>query len=186
MDDSAFLTQVRQQVDTVARELADVAALQPGQILVVGCSTSEVLGKRVGTAGSAEVAAAIFAPLWQLCGERGLFLAAQGCEHINRSLVVSEACAERYGLDIVSVVPVPKAGGAFAAHAIRHMPGAVVVEECKAHAGLDVGSVLIGMHLRKVAVPARLGLDMIGHARLTAARTRPKLIGGERAVYRLD
>lgn len=93
---------------------------------------------------------------------------------------------DRYGWEQVAVVPVPKAGGSFASRAMQHMPQAVVVEEVQAHAGLDIGSTLIGMHLRRVAVPLRLSLDMIGHARLTAARTRPKLIGGERAVYRLS
>jgi len=100
--------------------------------------------------------------------------------------VVSEEAAERYNWEQVSVIPVPKAGGAFAARAMRYMPGAVVVEEIAAHAGLDIGSTLIGMHLRRVAVPVRLSLNTIGNARLTAARTRPKLIGGERAVYRLS
>ncbi|HEY3367429.1 MAG TPA: TIGR01440 family protein [Symbiobacteriaceae bacterium] len=186
MDDREFLNEVREQVARAAAELLDVAGLKPGQVLVTGCSTSEVAGSRIGTAGSESVAEAILEPLWAVTRDRGLYLACQCCEHLNRALVIPEEAAERYGWEQVSVVPVPKAGGAFAARAMRHLPGAVVVEAVQAHAGLDIGSTLIGMHLRRVAVPVRLSMDMIGHARLTAARTRPKLIGGERAVYRLS
>lgn len=186
MDDAQFLEQVRSQVRASVDELLAVANLERGQVLVVGCSTSEVAGQRIGTAGSDEVARAILEPLWEVTQERGIYLACQGCEHINRALVVQREAAERYGWEPVTVVPVPKAGGAFAARAMRHMPGAVVVEEIRAHAGLDIGLTLIGMHLRKVAVPVRLTTAMIGQARIVAARTRPKLIGGERAVYHLD
>ncbi len=186
MDDARFLQEVRDQVDRAARELVSVAGLKRGQVLVVGCSTSEVAGERIGTAGSDEVARAVLEPLWEVTQEHGLYLACQCCEHLNRALVVTREAAERYGWEEVTVVPVPKAGGAFAARAMRHMPDAVVVEEIRAHGGLDIGSTLIGMHLRRVAVPVRLSLDMVGRARLTAARTRPKLIGGERAVYRLE
>lgn len=186
MDDATFLEEVRSQVTRAAADLFAAAALQRGQVMVVGCSTSEVAGARIGTAGSEAVAHAILEPLWDVTQAHGIYLACQCCEHLNRALVVQEEAAERYGWEQVSVVPVPKAGGSFAARAMRHMPGAVVVEEIRAHAGLDIGSTLIGMHLRRVAVPVRLSIDMVGHARLTAARTRPKLIGGERAVYRLD
>lgn len=185
MDDTTFLGEVRRQVATAVDELLNVALLQKGHVLVVGCSTSEVAGARIGTAGSEAVAEAILEPLWEVTQQRGIYLACQCCEHLNRALVVSQEAAERYNWEQVSVIPVPKAGGAFAARAMRHMPGAVVVEEIRAHAGLDIGSTLIGMHLKRVAVPVRLSLDTIGNARLTAARTRPKLIGGERAVYRL-
>ncbi|MFZ5813727.1 MAG: TIGR01440 family protein [Bacillota bacterium] len=186
MDDAQFLEQVRSQVRAAVDELLAVAGLQPGQVLVVGCSTSEVAGQRIGTAGSDAVAQAILEPLWELTQQHGIYLACQCCEHLNRALVVQREAAERYGWEPVTVVPVPKAGGAFAARAMRHMPGAVVVEEIRAHAGLDIGLTLIGMHLRRVAVPVRLAVTTIGQARITAARTRPKLIGGERAVYRLD
>ncbi|HWI60423.1 MAG TPA: TIGR01440 family protein [Symbiobacteriaceae bacterium] len=186
MDDVQFLNQVRTQVAAAVDELLSAAVLQRGQVLVVGCSTSEVAGARIGTAGSEAVAEAILEPLWAVTQERGIYLACQCCEHLNRALVVQQEAADRYNWEQVAVVPVPKAGGAFAARAMRHMPGAVVVEEIRAHAGLDIGSTLIGMHLRRVAVPVRLSFDTIGNARLTAARTRPKLIGGERAVYRLS
>lgn len=185
MDDATFLGEIRSQVARAAGELLGAAALKRGQVLVVGCSTSEVAGARIGTAGSDAVAEALLEPLWEITQGNGLYLACQCCEHLNRALVVQEEAMERYGWEQVAVIPVPKAGGAFASRAMNHMPRAVVVEEIQAHAGLDIGSTLIGMHLRRVAVPVRLGLDMIGSARLTAARTRPKLIGGERAVYRL-
>lgn len=186
MDDAQFIAQIRTETAAAVAELLSQANLQPGQVLVVGCSTSEVAGQRIGTAGSESVAEAILEPLWEAAQARGIYLACQCCEHLNRALVVPQEAAERYGWEQVSVVPVPKAGGAFAARAMHHMPGAVVVEEIKAHAGLDIGLTLIGMHLRRVAVPVRLKRNTIGQARITAARTRPKLIGGERAVYRID
>lgn len=186
MDDAQFLDEVRSQVKMAVDELLAEAGLEPGQVLVVGCSTSEVAGQRIGTAGSDEVARAVLEPLWEVTQQHGIYLACQCCEHLNRALVVQRGAAERYGLEQVTVIPVPKAGGAFAARALHHMPGAVVVEEIRAHAGLDIGLTLIGMHLRRVAVPVRLKITTIGQARIAAARTRPKLIGGERAVYRLD
>lgn len=183
--DGTFLAQVRDQVRTAVDELFQQAGLKSGQVLVVGCSTSEILGERIGSAGSDDVAKAVLEPLWAACQAADLYLACQCCEHLNRALVLPAAAAERYGWEPVAVVPVPKAGGAFAARAMREMPDAVVVEEIQAHAGLDIGLTLIGMHLKRVAVPVRLSTKEIGAARLTAARTRPKLIGGERAVYRL-
>lgn len=183
MEDAAFLSTVRQQVKAAVQELLAAAALQPGQVLVVGCSTSEVAGQRIGTAGSEEIARNVLEPLYEETQANGIYLACQCCEHLNRALVVPRAAMERYQWEEVCVVPVPHAGGAFAARAIREMPDAVVVEEIKAHAGLDIGCTLIGMHLRRVAVPVRLKANKVGSALVTAARTRPKLIGGERAVY---
>jgi uncharacterized protein (TIGR01440 family) len=185
MDDQAFLAKIRRQVTEAVNGLLAEAPLTPGQVLVVGCSTSEVGGAHIGTAGSEAVAQAILEPLWDATQAHGLYLACQCCEHLNRALVVSAEAAEHYGWEQVMVIPMPKAGGSFAARAMHHIPNAVVIEQIQAHAGLDIGSTLIGMHLRRVAVPVRLSLDMVGQARLTAARTRPKLIGGERAVYRL-
>ncbi|HEY8347495.1 MAG TPA: TIGR01440 family protein [Symbiobacteriaceae bacterium] len=186
MAEAAFLDAVRRQAAAAVQELLTAADLKPGQVLVVGCSTSEVAGHRIGTAGSEAIAQAIFEPLWEATQARGVWLACQCCEHLNRALVVPAAAAERYGWEEVTVVPVARAGGAFAAHAFRAMPDAVVVEEIRAHAGLDIGDTLIGMHLRRVAVPVRLQANQVGSARVTAARTRPKLIGGERAVYRRE
>lgn len=179
------ISKIGRETAAAATELLDAAELKPGQMLVVGCSTSEVRGERIGSAGSDEVAAAIFAALRECCASRGVYLAVQCCEHLNRALVVERSAAVAYGLEEVSVVPVPKAGGALAARARRELPDAVVVENVRAHAGLDIGATLIGMHLKAVAVPVRLGQKTVGQATVTAARTRPKLIGGTRAVYEL-
>ncbi|MBC9784529.1 TIGR01440 family protein [Heliobacterium chlorum] len=172
------------QVTTAATELVQMAGLEPEQILVVGCSTSEVLGAMIGTGGSEEVAQEILKALLSVTQSRRIFLAVQCCEHLNRALVVEREMVKLYReLEPVSVKPVAKAGGSLAAQAMNGFTQPVVVESIRAHAGLDIGETLIGMHLKPVAVPVRLSLRHIGHARLNAARTRPKLIGGERACY---
>lgn len=169
------------------RELAEVGGLKRGHIVVFGTSTSEVAGARIGTAGVTDIAERLFRGWMSAAGELGLFPAFQCCEHLNRALVVSEELLETYPqYERVSVVPVPKAGGAMASYAYRHLANPCVIETIAAHAGIDVGDTLIGMHLRRVAVPARLAVRSIGHAHVTAAYTRPKLIGGARAVYELE
>ncbi len=176
-------SEIAAQVAAAAQELLQAGAVQTGQVLVVGCSTSEVLGDKIGTGGSAEAAGAMFAALRRVTEAQGVFLAIQCCEHLNRALVTTRAAAEKYGWQEVTVRPVPHAGGAMAAAAYENFEQPVVVEEISAHAGLDIGQTLIGMHLKKVAVPVRLSESKIGEAILTAARTRPPLIGGERAKY---
>jgi len=166
--------------------LLEVAELKPGRILLVGCSTSEVAGEKIGTASNADIAQAILAGIRPLVEQHELYLAVQCCEHLNRALVVEEACAERYGLELVTVVPHAKAGGAFATLAYKSCTHPVMVETIQADAGLDIGDTFIGMHLKPVAVPVRLSIKNIGQAHLTLARTRPKLIGGERARYGCD
>lgn len=177
-----------QKIALEAREAAEglkkEAALRPGQILVVGGSTSEVLGQRIGTATSLEVAEVILGELLREARQAQVFLAVQCCEHLNRVLVIERAAQEKYFLEEVTVVPVPGAGGALAAVAMDLLEDAVVVERLAAHAGMDIGGTLIGMHLRPVAVPVRLPVKSIGLAHLTMAKTRPKLIGGHRAAYR--
>lgn len=180
---NADLDLMKQQTTQVVTELLQVAKLKPGQILVVGCSTSEVLGAKIGSAGSTDVAQAILSSLRQVCTQQGIYLAVQCCEHLNRALVIEEQAASAYHLNQVMVVPVPKAGGALGAQAMTDFEQPVVVENIQAHAGLDIGSTLIGMHLKAVAVPVRLVQKQIGQAVVIAARTRPKLIGGPRAVY---
>ena len=155
---------IREQSRRAAAELLEKARLLPGDLFVVGCSSSEILGGTIGRASSLETAQAVLDGIYPLLREQGVFLAAQCCEHLNRALIVEADCARRYGYDPVSVRPRPKAGGSFAA-------------------GLDIGGTLIGMHLRDVAVPVRLSLDHIGQALLLCARTRPKFIGGSRACY---
>jgi len=179
------LETISQQVTSAVEELLAAADLKPGQILVVGCSTSEIRGAKIGSSGSEEVAGAVLTAIARCCASRQIQLAIQCCEHLNRALVVQRQVMQQYGLEEVSVMPVLKAGGALAAQAIREFADPVIVETIQAHAGLDIGATLIGMHLRRVAVPVRLQQKYIGEALLTAARTRPKLIGGVRAVYEL-
>jgi len=174
---------IKKQAATAVSELIETAGLRRGDIMVIGCSSSEIVGGTIGHASSLEAAEAVFGAIYPILCERGIYLAAQCCEHLNRALIIERACAERYGLDEVSVVPQPKAGGSFATTAWATYSEPVAVERIRAHAGLDIGGTLIGMHLREVAVPVRLSVGAIGEARLLAARTRPKYIGGSRAKY---
>ena len=175
------LQEIQSQSAQAASELLDAANLRPGDIFVVGCSSSEIVGGHIGKASSLEAAQAVFDGIHPLLEERGLYLAAQCCEHLNRALIIESDCAGKYGYDPVSVRPQPKAGGSFATTAWERFRHPVAVEHIRAHAGLDIGGTLIGMHLRPVAVPVRLSLDHIGQAILLCARTRPKFIGGSRA-----
>ena len=171
------------QAEQAVRELLAVAGLRAGDILVVGCSSSEMVGEQIGHGSSLEAAQAAFGAIYPILQEAGIYLAAQCCEHLNRALILERAAAERYGYEIVSVRPQPKAGGSFATTAYETFSDPVAVEHIRAAAGLDIGGTLIGMHLRDVAVPVRLSLDHIGNAHLLCARTRPKYIGGPRACY---
>jgi len=171
------------QAEQAVRELLAVAGLRAGDILVVGCSSSEMVGEQIGHGSSLEAAQAAFGAIYPILQEAGIYLAAQCCEHLNRALILERAAAERYGYEIVSVRPQPKAGGSFATTAYEAFSDPVAVEHIRAAAGLDIGGTLIGMHLRDVAVPVRLSLDHIGNAHLLCARTRPKYIGGSRACY---
>ena len=171
------------QAAKAVSELIEAAGLKAGQILVIGCSSSEIVGETIGHGSSYETAEAVFEAIMPILKEKQIYLAAQCCEHLNRALIVERECAEKYGIEEVCVVPQPKAGGSFATTAWKHFDAPVAVEHIRAHAGLDIGGTLIGMHLREVAVPVRLSLDHIGDALLLAARTRPKYIGGIRARY---
>ncbi|MFZ7943258.1 MULTISPECIES: TIGR01440 family protein [Bacillaceae] len=176
----------KNELEAILSDFQEQAALKPGQLLVVGCSTSEVMGERIGTSGTLEVAEMIFRQLKKLQAETGIHLAFQCCEHLNRALVVERSVAVQRGFDEVSVVPVRKAGGAMATFAFANMDDAVVVEFVKADAGIDIGHTLIGMHLKHVAVPVRVKQKTVGHAYVTLAKVRPKLIGGARAIYEKD
>ncbi len=180
-----MLESITAQARQAAEELCALAGLHGGEMLVVGCSTSEVLGKRIGTCSSRDAAGAILLGLLPALRERGVYLAAQCCEHLGRALVVERAAAEKYRLEIVNAIPQPKAGGAFATAAWEALPDRVLVDTLcqQAAAGMDIGGTLIGMHLRRVAVPVRLSLSRIGEAGLLCARTRPRFVGGCRAVY---
>ena len=172
---------IKAEAALAAQELLEAAKLSAGQIVIIGCSTSEVCGQRIGTASVPEVAEALYDGLRQVFAPRGIYIAAQCCEHLNRAVVAERKAVP--GAEYVNVVPRPKAGGSFATAAYSKAEDPVVLEEIRADAGLDIGRTLIGMHLKKVAVPVRLEHDRIGEAIVTAARVRPKFIGGCRAVY---
>lgn len=174
---------IGQEAYSAAKELLEIAGLKEGQILVVGCSTSEVGGAGIGTFSSPDLAEGVFGGIYQATNEAGVYLAAQCCEHLNRALIIEESAAIKYGYEPVNVIPQPKAGGSFATAAYRAFESPVAVEHIKAHAGIDIGDTLIGMHLKDVAVPVRIHTANIGDAHVVCARTRAKYIGGERAVY---
>ncbi len=169
---------------TVVEELLKKAKLKEDDILVIGCSTSEIIGKSIGSASSPEIGVELIESIMPIIEKEKLFLATQCCEHLNRALVVDLRCAKKYNLPVVSVVPYPNAGGSLSSAYYRYLKNPVVVEDIQADAGIDIGDTFIGMHLKKVAVPIRLSIENIGSAHLTAAGTRPKLIGGERARYK--
>lgn len=178
-----MLGEITRQARAATEELVSVSGLRAGDVFVVGCSTSEVTGKLIGHASVPCVAKAVLDGIYPVLREKGIYLAAQCCEHLNRALIVEAECAEKYGLEPVCVRPVPKAGGSFATMAYGEFSAPVAVEHIRAHAGIDIGGTLIGMHLRDVAVPVRLAVSKIGDAPIICARTRPKFIGGSRAVY---
>jgi len=171
------------QLQQLLTELEEQTTLQANTLFVVGCSTSEVIGQKIGTAGAGNVAEALYEPLKQFAEKHKLYLAFQGCEHINRALTVERTAARQFNLPEVSVIPVQSAGGSMSAYAYTKMQDPVVVEHITATAGIDIGQTLIGMHLQHVAVPIRTSVKQIGEAIVTVATTRPKLIGGSRAVY---
>ncbi|QKE74391.1 TIGR01440 family protein [Arthrobacter citreus] len=177
---------VAKQIKSLLNELNDEVNFTSEHVLVIGCSTSEVSGQRIGTSGTIEVAEVLFNEIKAFQDETGVQLAFQCCEHLNRALVVQKKTAKSLRLDEVTVVPVRTAGGALASYAFRHLEHAVIVEHIKADAGIDIGDTLIGMHLKHVAVPLRTRIKQVGQAHITAAKTRPKLIGGARAVYSID
>lgn len=182
----AEIALIHEQAKAVFGEFLAKTDFKAGQIIVIGCSTSEVRGSRIGKDGNSAIAEALYTAVAPLAAEKGLYLAFQCCEHLNRALVVERDVAEKYDLDEVSVVPYPHAGGSMASWAYRAFSDPVVAETIQAHGGIDIGETLIGMHLKRVAVPLRLENRQIGQARVNVAFTRPKLIGGMRAKYSLD
>lgn len=174
---------IQKEILTVFRELVEVAKLNKGDIIVLGCSTSEVCGNVIGTNSQFDCAKAMYESFYPFLKEKGIYLAAQCCEHLGRALVVEKEYAMSKNLEIVNAIPQPKAGGSSATTAYKMFENPVLVEEIKADAGIDIGSTLIGMHLKRVAVPVRLSINKVGEANIVCARTRPRFIGGERAVY---
>ncbi|WP_227995024.1 TIGR01440 family protein [Oceanobacillus sp. CFH 90083] len=174
---------ITKDLKQVINQWLEMRILRKDEIVVIGCSTSEVAGKPIGTNGSMEIAKSLYEQMLVLQQETGVHLAFQCCEHLNRSLVVDRQTVVQYDLEEVAVVPVPEAGGSMATYAYKQMKHPAVVESISADAGIDIGETMIGMHLKPVAVPLKLEQRTIGHARVRAARTRPKLIGGHRAYY---
>lgn len=177
------LEDIQAQMQSVLEELYVAAHLEQGDILVIGCSSSEVAGSRIGTCSSEEIGECLFRTAYGFCREKGIYLACQCCEHLNRSLIVEKACMKEYRLTRVNVVPQLKAGGSFATAACRNMQEPVAVEQISAQAGVDIGDTLIGMHLAAVAVPLRPSQQTIGQAHVVCARTRARYVGGSRAAY---
>ena len=175
--------EITKQTEIVVTEVLEQAKLKPGSLFVIGCSSSEMVGKRIGKGSSMEAAQAAFEGIYPILQSKGIHLAVQCCEHLNRALIMERAAAEAKGYEIVNVMPQPHAGGSMAVTAWNAFEDPVAVETIQADAGMDIGGTLIGMHLRRVAVPVRISLDHIGEAIVLCARTRPKYIGGPRAVY---
>lgn len=180
------LDMIQKQGYELTKELIGISKIKEGQILVIGCSSSEIVGEKIGSFSSFEVAEALFCGINKAAKEAKIFIAAQCCEHLNRALILEETAANKYLYEEVNVVPQPKAGGSFATAAYKYMENPVAVEHIAAHAGMDIGDTLIGMHLKDVAVPVRLSTDKIGEAHVVCARTRAKFIGGVRAMYDED
>ena len=176
-------SEITNQARIVLTELLEQAGLKPGALLVIGCSSSEMVGLRIGKGSSMEAAQAAFQGIYPILQEQGIDLAVQCCEHPNRALVLERSAVEKRGYEIVNVMPQPKAGGSFAVTAWNAFRDPVAVEQIAADAGIDIGGTLIGMHLRRVAVPVRTSQKQIGQAMVLCARTRPKYIGGPRAIY---
>lgn len=179
------MNDIESKVFEAMSELIKAADLRQGQIVILGCSTSEINGSNIGKASVFETGEAVIRGALKAIEGKGIYLAVGCCEHLNRAVVIEREAAERYGFEIVSVVPAIKAGGSAGTAAYKSFKDPVMIEFVKAHAGMDIGDTLIGMHLKHVAVPLRLSISKIGKAHVTYAKTRPKFIGGERAVYKL-
>ena len=177
---------LKESAKKATEELILCAKLQADDILVVGCSTSEVIGSTIGTDSSIDAAKAVFEGIYEATKESKVYIAAQCCEHLNRAIIIEKEVAKEQRIPFVNVVPQPKAGGSFATTAYANFKEPVAVEHIKADAGMDIGDTLIGMHLKDVAVPVRISINKIGEAHLVCARTRAKFIGGERACYNAE
>lgn len=179
----AMIEKIKQQTVQAVSDLLNRSSIKSGDIFVVGCSSSEIAGRQIGSFSSAEIGQAVFDVVNAACKDRNIYLAAQCCEHLNRALVIEYEAAVQHQFEIVNAVPQLKAGGAFAAAAYAGFDKPVLVESVLAVFGMDIGGTLIGMHLKRVAVPAKITVKQIGQANLICAKTRPKFVGGERAKY---
>ncbi|MFA9493346.1 TIGR01440 family protein [Streptococcus sp. E17BB] len=170
----------------IIEEIIERSGIKRGQVFVLGLSSSEVNGGVIGKNSSQEIGEVIVKTVLESLTRRGVYLAVQGCEHLNRALVVERELSEKLGLDEVSVLPTLQAGGSGQVAAFKYMTDPVVVEFIKAFAGLDIGDTAIGMHVKHVQVPLRPSQRELGGAHVTALASRPKLIGGARASYATD
>ncbi|MBE7043109.1 MAG: TIGR01440 family protein [Ruminococcaceae bacterium] len=177
---------IKEQAMEITRELVKISKIKSGEIFVVGCSSSEIMGNKIGTNSDVDAAKEVFEGIYSVLQEHGIYLAAQCCEHLNRALVIEQEAAEKFNLSQVNAIPQKKAGGSFATTAYQAFSSPVLVEEVKAKAGMDIGETLIGMHMAPVAVPVRCSLRSIGEARVNCARSRLKFVGGIRAIYNED
>ncbi len=177
---------IKEQAIAITRELCEISKIKEGEIFVVGCSSSEIMGDKIGTNSDIDAAKEVFEGIYSVLQEKGIYLAAQCCEHLNRALVMEQEGAEKYNLCQVNAIPQKKAGGSFATTAYHAFSSPVLVEEVKAKAGIDIGETLIGMHMAPVAVPVRCSMRNIGEARIHCARSRLKFTGGSRAIYNED
>lgn len=179
-----MIKDIEKQISKAVEEFIDAAGMKKGQILVVGCSSSEVCGDKIGSNSNYDVAEVLFNSIYSITKKKGIFLATQCCEHLNRAIITERQVADKLNIEEVNVIPMPKAGGSFSTAAYKYFDDAVAVEAIKADAGMDIGDTLIGMHLKEVAVPVRISIKKIGQANLVCARTRRKFVGGSRAVYK--
>lgn len=177
---------IKEEAIQITEELITLSKLRAGDILVVGCSSSEIMGDKIGTNSDIDAAKEVFDGIYSVLCDKHIFLAAQCCEHLNRALVMEQEAAEQYRLSQVNAIPQKKAGGSFAVAAYHAFQAPVLVEAVQAKAGIDIGETLIGMHIAPVAVPVRCSLRTIGQARINCARSRLKFTGGSRAVYNED
>lgn len=177
---------IESQTEKAMKELLEALDYPPGSIFLLGCSSSEICGERIGKAPNLEVGETVVSVVSKLIGEKGFALAVQCCEHLNRAIVIEKEIARKHSLELVNVVPAKQAGGACAIAAYKRMEDPAVVERVTAAAGIDIGDTFIGMHIEHVVVPVRLGVKEIGMAHVTAAKSRLKLIGGERAQYIIE
>lgn len=173
----------KENAEKAVSEVIEASEIKAGELFVVGCSSSEIIGKKIGTDSNTDVAREVFEAIYKVLKEKNIYMAAQCCEHLNRALIIEKAAAEKFGYEVVNVVPQPKAGGSFATAAYNSFESPVAVEKIRAKAGMDIGETLIGMHIAPVCVPLRISVKKIGEANLTCARSRLKFIGGARAVY---
>ena len=174
--------EIKSQAQAAIMELLEKSHLEKGDIFIIGCSSSEIKGESIGKGSDIDAAKAVYEGIKPILDEKGIYLAAQCCEHLNRA-VIMERDALLPGQDIVNVVPKLHAGGSFAMTVYQNASNPVAVESVRASGGMDIGDTLIGMHLKPVAVPVRIATKEIGCAHVVCARTRPKFVGGERAVY---